>query len=122
MDIFLRYQFILQKRKPLSIFFISSSNEVVLGVDCISLLKLEIKFSSSIRQQETDKRAQIQLINEAPKTLIQPIRRLPFALIDSVEHEIRRLIASDIIEPIESSPYVSPIVIAKKRQFNSLMC
>ena len=36
------------EKKAVVDFFISSSNQVVLGVDCISLLKLEIKFSSSI--------------------------------------------------------------------------
>lgn len=56
----------------------------------------------------------IQLKEDAPTSLIQKPRRVPFALESAIEKEISKLLADDIIEEIDSSPYLSPIVVVPK--------
>lgn len=58
----------------------------------------------------------------APDTCIQRVRRLPFTLEKQVEDELQSLIARDIIEPIEYSQYVSPIVVAPKPNGKIRLC
>ena len=50
----------------------------------------------------------IRLKSDAPSTIITLVRRLPFTLEEPVEHELRKLLAADIIEPITTSSYISP--------------
>ena len=53
--------------------------------------------------------------------LITPVQRLPFTLEEPVEHELRKLLAADIIEPITTS-YISPIVITTKKDNSIRLC
>ena len=57
----------------------------------------------------------IRLKSDAPSTIITPVRRLTFTLEEPVEHELSKLLAADIIEPITTSSYISPIVITTKK-------
>lgn len=54
-------------------------------------------------------------VDPAVRPVIQPLRRIPLALRDAVEVELRRLVEADVIEPINASPWVSNLVIAKKQ-------
>ena len=50
----------------------------------------------------------------APESIFQKPRRVPFALETAIEEEISKLLQDDIIEEIDSSPYISPIVVVPK--------
>ena len=54
----------------------------------------------------------------------QPVRRIPFGYKDKVTQLLERLIAEDIIEPVEGvgSRWVSPIVIVPKANGEVRMC
>ena len=52
----------------------------------------------------------------------QKLRRLPFAVRDKVSQELKRLEAADIIEQIDSSEWVSPMVVAYKRSGDVRLC
>jgi hypothetical protein len=50
-------------------------------------------------------------IDKNVKPVVQPTRRIPFALRQKVEHELERLQQHDIIEPAQGPTlWVSPIV------------
>jgi len=49
------------------------------------------------------------------RPVIQPLRRIPLALRDAVETELHRLVEDDVIETVDASPWVSNLVIAKKK-------
>lgn len=56
----------------------------------------------------------IKLKPDAPASLVQKPRRVPFALEAEIEREISKLLQNDIIEEVDSSPYLSPIVCVPK--------
>ena len=56
----------------------------------------------------------IKLKPDAPASLIQRPRRVPFSMEAAIEKEISKLLQTDIIEEIDSSPYISPIVVVPK--------
>ena len=111
-------------------FLICDRPGAILGVDTMKQLKLAITQIGSIEVQQTTEstreiktdalpkirgfKFRIDLKENAPKTIIQRPRRLPLALEKPVEEEIASLLRSDIIEAIDSSPFVSPIVVVPK--------
>ncbi len=56
------------------------------------------------------------------RPIIQPLRRIPLALRDAVEAELHRLVEADVIEPVDASPWVSNLVIAKKKGGGLRLC
>ncbi|KAJ7998310.1 hypothetical protein DPEC_G00221370 [Dallia pectoralis] len=54
--------------------------------------------------------------------VVQPLRRVPLALRDGVTQELQRLQADGIIEPIDASPWVSNLVIARKKSGGRRVC
>ncbi|UYV84472.1 hypothetical protein LAZ67_X002313 [Cordylochernes scorpioides] len=52
----------------------------------------------------------------------QKLRRLPPVLLDEVHKEIQRLVKMDIIEPIITSKWISPIVVSKKKDGSIRLC
>ncbi|KAJ8000159.1 hypothetical protein DPEC_G00201950 [Dallia pectoralis] len=54
------------------------------------------------------------LLDHSVPPVVQPLRRVPLALRDGVTQELQRLQADGIIEPIDASPWVSNLVIARK--------
>jgi hypothetical protein len=115
-------------------FVVCENDMAVLGVDAISKLKLTI---SPVQQEVTVSSVNrtepvpvtiapeplpsikgfeffIRLKSDAPDTLVQKTRRIPFALQQQVEAEITKLLQQDIIEEIDASSYVSPIVVVPK--------
>ncbi len=117
-------------------FYIANVPHSIIGMDVISALRLSISCDGDSRVAATtadfDSRAvsevreetamSIKLKDGSPSTLITPVRRLPFALETPVEHEIRKLLAADVIESISTSPFVSPIVVTTKRDNSIRLC
>ncbi|MEL6931188.1 MAG: reverse transcriptase domain-containing protein [Cyanobacteria bacterium J06600_6] len=64
----------------------------------------------------------IQLKENAPTSIIQKPRRVPFALESAIEKEISKLLQNDIIEEVDSSPYLSPIVVVPKGNDEIRLC
>lgn len=54
--------------------------------------------------------------------VIQPLRRIPLALRDQVSTELQLLLDAGIIEPINASPWISNLVIAKKKSGGIRVC
>ena len=117
-------------------FYVADVPRSIIGMDIISALRLNIScdrpFSTSTPADtqpviaeihENEKPVvSIHLKKDAPASIITPARRLPFALENPVELELRKLLAADIIEPIASSPYISPIVVVNKRDNSIRLC
>ena len=62
------------------------------------------------------------LINPSVKPVIQPLRRIPLALRDPVSAELQRLLEAGIIEPVDASPWVSNLTVAKKKSGGLRVC
>ena len=119
-------------------FYVACVRQSVLGIDGVQALRLVISccasdpvnasvptppaLTSVASCDRFDKIAKIRLLPDAPTTLVQRVRRLPFSLEDKVEHELRKMLADDVIEEISSSPYVSPIVVVPKKSGDIRIC
>jgi transposase InsO family protein len=106
-------------------FFVASVPSSVIGMDIIYSLRLNLtwpekSFVSTV--SSGIKAAMITLKEDAPSTLRVPPRRLPFSLEAPVENEIRRLSQEGMIEPIDNSPYLSPIVVVPKPNNQVRLC
>lgn len=62
------------------------------------------------------------LVNLDVSPVIQPLRRIPFALRDEVTHELGTLLDMGIIEPVNAAPWISNLVIAKKKMGGIRIC
>ena len=54
--------------------------------------------------------------------VIQPLRRIPLALRDDVTAELKKLLEVGIIEPVNASPWISNLVMAKKKSGGLRVC
>ncbi|CAM5112724.1 unnamed protein product [Natator depressus] len=52
----------------------------------------------------------------------QKLRRLPFSVREAVSEELRKLVQKDIIEEIDSSEWVSPVVVMQKKGGGIRLC
>ena len=106
-------------------FFIAPVPSSVIGMDIISSLRLDLTWSdkpSFVSVVSTDSPVKISLKSDAPSTLRVPPRRLPFSMEAPVEEEVRRLLQDGKIEPIDNSPYLSPIVVVPKSNNRVRLC
>ncbi len=62
------------------------------------------------------------LLNPNVPPVIQPLRRVPLAMRDKVTTELQGMLAADLIEPIDASPWVSNLVIVQKRSGGMRLC
>ncbi|KAG1938438.1 thy-1 membrane glycoprotein [Pimephales promelas] len=62
------------------------------------------------------------LLNPAVTPVIQPLRRIPLAFRDGVSVELKLLLDSGIIEPVDASPWVSNLVVAQKKSGALRVC
>ncbi|KAE8293024.1 hypothetical protein D5F01_LYC08117 [Larimichthys crocea] len=49
------------------------------------------------------------------RPVIQPLQHIPLVLCDVLEAELHRLVEEDVIEPVDALPWVSNLVIAKRK-------
>ena len=129
-------------------FFVCDGDTCILGVDSISKLEITISgvhqpnvlrtFSvgrtvpASSQANSAASTSSLPKLNgynffiklkpDAPASLVQKQRRIPFALQDAVEKEIQKLLMNDIIEEIDSSAFVSPIVVVPKSDSEIRLC
>ncbi|KAJ8354422.1 hypothetical protein SKAU_G00219890 [Synaphobranchus kaupii] len=62
------------------------------------------------------------LVNPDVSPIIQPLRRIPLALRDDVTHELGSLLEMGIIEQVNAAPWISNLVIAKKKSGGIRIC
>ncbi|XP_057713151.1 uncharacterized protein K02A2.6-like [Corythoichthys intestinalis] len=55
------------------------------------------------------------LLNPEVTPVIQPLRRLPLALRDDVSAELQKLLDAGVIERVDASPWISNLVVARKK-------
>ncbi|KAK0134339.1 Retrovirus-related Pol polyprotein from transposon 17.6 [Merluccius polli] len=120
--------------------YIVPNGSAVLGRDLFAALKMQIldgKVTSTPCSQTysvTSNSAKLNtlgcakafthLVKVRPevKPVQQPLRRLPFSVREAVSQEIKRLVEQDIIEPVEASEWISPIVVIKKKDNGIRLC
>ena len=117
-------------------FYVADVPRSIIGTGIIKALRLTISYDSSDGSatsvntpsiiaeihQRKEPVVSIQLKKDAPASIITPVRRLPFALEAPVELELRKILVEDIIEPITSFPYISPVVVINKRGNGIRLC
>ena len=109
-------------RSALCTFYVAQVPCSIFGMDVICDLQLTISCKNTrntlsiptVWETREDNSMTIRLKSDTPSMIISLARRLPFTLEESVEHELRKLLAADIIESIMASSYISPIVVATK--------
>ena len=62
------------------------------------------------------------LVNAAVPPVMQPLRRLPLALREDVGKELYRRESQDIIEEVDSSPWISNLVVVRKKSGAIRLC
>ncbi|KAI3364020.1 hypothetical protein L3Q82_010785, partial [Scortum barcoo] len=62
------------------------------------------------------------LIDSTVSPVIQPLRRLPLSLHDDVTAELQKLLDAGIIERVDASPWISNLVVAKKKSDGLCPC
>ncbi|KAJ8349338.1 hypothetical protein SKAU_G00244680 [Synaphobranchus kaupii] len=62
------------------------------------------------------------LLSPEVRPVIQPLRRLPLALRDDVTTELHKLLEAGIIERLDASPWISNLVVAKKKSGDLRPC
>ena len=61
-------------------------------------------------------------VSESAITVRQKLRRLPFGVRSDVSDEFNRLLSAGVIERIDASPWVSPILVIQKKTGGIRMC
>ena len=69
----------------------------------------------------TKHKASLQLKDGATPRYFRP-RLLPFALKETVERELDRLVAAGILEPVRTSQWATPIVVVPKKEGHIRLC
>ena len=117
-------------------FIITQSEQAILGVDAINLLGIKLQTpewrnsqDSTIkccglddRKEQQLKEARLELLPSAPAVISQPLRRIPIAVQPQVEQEIERMEECGIIQKVEASPFISPLVAVKKKDGKIRLC
>ncbi|XP_062373903.1 uncharacterized protein K02A2.6-like [Sardina pilchardus] len=62
------------------------------------------------------------LVDHTVTPVVQPLRRSPLALRDDISSELRRMLDEDIIERVNASPWISNLVVAKKKTGGLRIC
>lgn len=62
------------------------------------------------------------LVDPGVLPVIQPLRRIPLALREEVTAELQMILDMGVIEPVNASPWISNLVIAKKKSGGIRVC
>lgn len=62
------------------------------------------------------------LVDPGVSPVIQPLRRIPLALREEVTAELQRMLDMGVIEPVNAAPWISNLVIAKKKSGGIRVC
>ncbi len=132
----LQAQACLSNASAVATFFVVDKGTALLSMDLISALKLQIngdKVCTSIMATNTTPMDDTEIgcvknfvhkvkIDPSVKHVRQKLRRLPFAVRASVSAELDRLQKAGVIEQVDASAWVSPIVVTGKKTGGIWMC
>ncbi len=117
-------------------FYIVPGGTPLLGMDLFTALHLDIRNGSIASSEGNGQVAvnyteplglaagfvhKVNVRSDVPPVQ-QKLRRLPFAVRDAVSQEIKRLESEGIIEKVDSSPWVSPLVAIQKKSGGIRLC
>ena len=138
-----------QGKSALTDFFIVKTGTPILGMDLVTALQLHfkgdqvisetgtVKMCATLRQPDTHCKQECESptafgcakgfvhkvkVRPEVKPVQQKLRRLPLSVRDAVSQELRNLEQHGIIEKIDASEWVSPIVVTKKKSGDIRMC
>ena len=125
-------------------FYISKHGSNLLGLDLFDKLNFKVVHDGVYIQTITNDTATSALAEKYPtqfsgfgklqhyehapqvdstvKPVSQSLRRLPFSIRQEVSSELKRLEQADIIEKIDSSPWISNLVVARRRNNELRLC
>ena len=134
---------------PRFCFHVSAEGKSIMGVDLFDALGFKVfdsvgKYIAMVSSDvDPDKRTTVQLANYPKLTrdfgcikgyqhkpmidsTVQPVRqglrRLPLALRDEVSTELKRMLDMDLIEKIDASPWISNLVLVRKKDKTLRVC
>ncbi|KAL1254359.1 hypothetical protein QQF64_016588 [Cirrhinus molitorella] len=125
-----------QSRHVQASFYVVPGETPLLGMDLFTALHLDIRNGSVASSADTGQIAAnfteplglaagfVHKVNVRPDVppVQQKLRRLPFAVRDAVSQELKRLESEGIIEKVDSSPWVSPLVVIQKKSGGIRLC
>ena len=86
-------------------------------------LSLESEFPQLFRDGIGLAKGYVHRVKTKPVPPVQhKLRRLPFAIRDKVSAELERLVEADIIEPVDASEWISPLVVVHKKNGDIRLC
>uniref|UniRef100_A0A5S6QCG5 RNA-directed DNA polymerase n=1 Tax=Trichuris muris TaxID=70415 RepID=A0A5S6QCG5_TRIMR len=114
-------------------FYVARYGKALIGMDLIGELNIRIHGSdvvSNVAVTTSEGRTNAKLKNYVHEVKIkrdikpvkQKLRRLPLLLREAVAKEIHKLLSTGIIEKIDASEWVSPIVVTRKKDGNIRLC
>ncbi|KFD47218.1 hypothetical protein M513_11925 [Trichuris suis] len=114
-------------------FDVAQYGKPLIGMDLISALNIAIhgsKLVSNIAEVTTEVRAHAKLRNYVHKVKLkanynpirQKLRRLPRSVREAVSKEVTKLLNQGIVESVEASEWVSPIVVVHKKDGSIRLC
>ena len=93
----------------------------VLGVNVVNGQVCTLTHSSDIKPPIDGYMHRV-TVDPAVRPIQQPLRRLPFSVRDEVATKLAEMEAAGIIEQVDASPWVSPIVVGRKRNGQVRLC
>uniref|UniRef100_A0A5S6Q5I1 RNA-directed DNA polymerase n=1 Tax=Trichuris muris TaxID=70415 RepID=A0A5S6Q5I1_TRIMR len=114
-------------------FFIVGSGIPLIGMDLISALRITIKGTEIVAaigperpslKRLTSIKQFVHKVKVRPnvKPVQQKLRRLPLSIKNAVSEELRRLMEEEIIERVNASQWISPIVVVQKKTGGIRLC
>ena len=107
-------------------FLIVKRGQPIIGMDIISemnLLHLQLTIDKQVNQVSVERKPvrKIEIRAEAQPRFCKP-RKLPYALETPVRVELDRLVASGVIQKVESSDWATPVVVVHKPNGKVRLC
>ncbi|ROL51121.1 Retrovirus-related Pol polyprotein from transposon 17.6 [Anabarilius grahami] len=121
-------------------FYVVAAGSPLLGLDLIRLLNLDIvsgkvkpidngcEISPAPSQTAEHSTSPVYTVSPVSATHLgltpvrQKLRRLPLSIRKEVSTELNRLLTAGIIEPVDASEWVSPLVVVRKRDGHIRLC
>ena len=119
---------LVQGKSCRTLFYVVRRGSALLGLDVVRSTGFDIGRVCEVKerlvspQKEVTKFMHQIKLKAGAKPCIQKYRAPPYAVRDDVRDELKRLVDEGVIEPIDSSEWVSPLVIVRKPSGGIRIC